>query len=96
MSGASGKVPAAIHLTPEAARGGALAKLRDGDIVRLDWAADTLDALLPESEWRAREAAAPDLSANESGCGRELFALMRRRAASAPRGGGALSDLDWE
>ena len=96
MSGASGKVPAAIHLTPEAARGGALAKLRDGDIVRLDLAADTLNALAPESEWRAREAAAPDLSANESGCGRELFAPMRRRAASAPRGGGALADLDWE
>lgn len=92
MSGASGKVPAAIHLTPEAAAGGPLAKLRDGDMVRLDWDAGALNALLPESEWRARAAVAPDLSGNEFGCGRELFASMRRRAASAPRGGGAL----WE
>ena len=55
MSGASGKVPAAIHVSPEAAAGGPLAKLRDGDLVRLDAVAGTLQVLVPEDEWAARE-----------------------------------------
>jgi phosphogluconate dehydratase len=55
MSGASGKVPAAIHVSPEAAAGGPLARLRDGDIVRLDAVAGTLQALVDEAEWQARE-----------------------------------------
>ena len=52
MSGASGKVPAAIHLTPEAAAGGALAKLQDGDIINLDLATDSLNIIVDEKEWQ--------------------------------------------
>jgi phosphogluconate dehydratase len=89
MSGASGKVPAAIHLSPEAAAGGPLAKLRDGDIVRLDAPAGTLQALVPQAEWDART---PDTMpealrvANGLGLGRDLFAGMRRNAAAAEEG----------
>ncbi|PIO97108.1 phosphogluconate dehydratase [Pleomorphomonas carboxyditropha] len=86
MSGASGKVPAAIHLTPEAKDGGPIAKLRDGDIVRLDAVAGTLQALVPEAEWTAREAETADLSDNEWGTGRELFASFRRTVGSAEEG----------
>ena len=57
MSGASGKVPAAIHVSPEAAAGGPLARLRDGDLVRLDADAGTLLALVDSAEWDAREVA---------------------------------------
>jgi len=89
MSGASGKVPAAIHVSPEAAAGGALAKLRDGDVVRVDAAAGTLQALVPESEWAARETAVMPESlraANGVGIGRELFAGFRRNALLAEEG----------
>lgn len=85
MSGASGKVPAAIHVAPEAAAGGPLAKLRDGDVVRLDAVAGTLTALVPDFDSRAPVEA--DLSANEHGIGRELFAAFRRYAGSADTGG---------
>ncbi len=89
MSGASGKVPAAIHCSPEALAGGALARVRDGDIVRLDAVAGTLDALVPADEWAARSAAALDpLQADINGhdLGRELFAGMRRNVLSAEEG----------
>jgi phosphogluconate dehydratase len=89
MSGASGKVPAAIHVTPEAAAGGPLAKVRDGDVVRLDAVAGTLQALVPEAEWSAREAATmPDSlrQADGHGIGRELFASFRRNALAAEEG----------
>jgi phosphogluconate dehydratase len=89
MSGASGKVPAAIHVSPEAAAGGPLAKLRDGDVVRVDAGAGTLQALVPESEWAARESAVmpPALRvANGIGMGRELFAGFRRNALLAEEG----------
>jgi phosphogluconate dehydratase len=89
MSGASGKVPAAIHVSPEAAVGGPLARLRDGDLVRLDAVAGTLQALVPDSEWAAREAAAMPESlkaANTVGMGRELFAGFRRNALTAEEG----------
>jgi phosphogluconate dehydratase len=89
MSGASGKVPAAIHVSPEAAAGGPLAKLRDGDVVRVDAQAGTLQALVPESEWAARETAAmPETlkAANGIGIGRELFAGLRRNALLAEEG----------
>jgi phosphogluconate dehydratase len=89
MSGASGKVPAAIHVTPEAAAGGPLAKLRDGDLVRLDAVAGTLQALVPEADWAAREAATMPQSlrqANGHGIGRELFASLRRNALAAEEG----------
>jgi phosphogluconate dehydratase len=89
MSGASGKVPAAIHLSPEAAAGGPLAKVRDGDLVRLDATAGTLDVLLPAGDWDARPVATmpADLrAANGIGMGRELFAGMRRSALTAEEG----------
>jgi phosphogluconate dehydratase len=89
MSGASGKVPAAIHVTPEAAAGGPLAKVRDGDVVRLDALAGTLQALVPAAEWDAREAATmPEAlrQANGHGIGRELFASFRRNALAAEEG----------
>ncbi|MGJ7507170.1 phosphogluconate dehydratase [Variovorax sp. GT1P44] len=89
MSGASGKVPAAIHVSPEAAAGGPLAKVRDGDLIRLDAIAGTLTVLLPEDEWAARETATlPDelRTANSQGLGRDLFAGMRRNALTAEEG----------
>ena len=86
MSGASGKVLAAIHVTPEAADGGALAKLREGDTIRIDAEAGTMDALVDAAEWNAREAVLPDLSGNQFGTGRELFGLMRGSVGSAEQG----------
>ena len=91
MSGASGKVPAAIHVSPEAAAGGPLAKLRDGDVVRMDAVAGTLAALVPAAEWAQRETLAMPESlcaSNAVGLGRELFAGMRRNAAPAEQGAG--------
>jgi phosphogluconate dehydratase len=84
MSGASGKVPAAIHVAPEAAAGGPLARLRDGDIVRLDAVAGELTVLAPDFESRTPVVA--DLSANAHGIGRELFAAFRRNVGSADTG----------
>jgi phosphogluconate dehydratase len=89
MSGASGKVPAAIHVSPEAAAGGPLAKVRDGDVIRLDGVAGTLQVLMDEHEWAARPLATmPDAlrAANGVGMGRELFAHMRRNALQAEEG----------
>ncbi|MBX3657448.1 MAG: phosphogluconate dehydratase [Ramlibacter sp.] len=89
MSGASGKVPAAIHVSPEAAAGGPLARVRDGDILCLDAVAGTLQALVPADEWGERALAAmPEALrvANGLGVGRELFASARRNAAAAEEG----------
>ena len=86
MSGASGKVPAAIHVTPEAAAGGAIARLRDGDMLRLDAAAGRLDVLGDAAEFAARAPAQADLSANASGIGRELFAAFRANVGPAEKG----------
>lgn len=88
MSGASGKVPAAIHLSPEAARGGAIAKLQDGDVVRLCASNGALDVLVEESEWAARMPAS--MPPQHVGTGRELFALMRATADEAEKGGSAM------
>ena len=85
MSGASGKVPAAIHVTPEALAGGPLAKVRDGDIVRLDAVAGTLDVQVDEAEWAAREPA-PYCAPSQTGFGRELFNNFRRHAGGAEQG----------
>ena len=84
MSGASGKVPAAIHISPEAAAGGPLARLRDGDLVRLDAVAGTLSVLAPDFETRVPVMA--DLSANSHGMGRELFAAFRSAVGSSETG----------
>jgi phosphogluconate dehydratase len=89
MSGASGKVPAAIHVSPEAAAGGPLAKVQDGDLIRLDGVAGTLQVLVSEAEWAARPLAqmpAELRAANGVGMGRELFANMRRNALKAEEG----------
>ncbi|HEX7338387.1 MAG TPA: phosphogluconate dehydratase [Rhodanobacteraceae bacterium] len=88
MSGASGKVPAAIHVAPEAASGGPLSKLRAGDMVRLDATNGTLTALVPETEWSTRTPATCNLAEHHAGTGRELFALFRQAAAGADNGAG--------
>ena len=88
MSGASGKVPAAIHISPEAAAGGPIAKLRDGDVVRLDAVAGTLTVLAPDFD--ARPLATADLSANAWGLGRELFAAFRAQVGPSTEGASSL------
>ncbi len=86
MSGASGKVPAAIHLSPEALDDGAIAKIHDGDLIRLDAIAGTLETLVDAQEFDARSPALADLSDHQSGMGRELFAGMRAQVTSAESG----------
>ncbi len=88
MSGASGKVPAAIHVAPEAAKGGPLAKLHDGDLVRLDAVAGRLDVLADGFE--ARTAVEADLSGNGFGIGRELFAAFRENVGDSTEGAGVI------
>ena len=89
MSGASGKVPAAIHMSPEASAGGAIGKVRTGDIIRLNITAGTVNALVDEDVWRAREV--EELTdakrfSNAHGMGRELFGGMRRNVLTAEEG----------
>lgn len=86
MSGASGKVLAAIHVTPEAACGGAIAKLRDGDMILIDAEAGAMHADVDPAEWNARAPRPLDLSDNRDGVGRELFGLMRAQVGSAEEG----------
>jgi phosphogluconate dehydratase len=87
MSGASGKIPAAIHLTPEACDGGPIARLKTGDVIRLDAERGTLEVMLEAAELAARAPAA-DPHAGETGYGRELFAHMRAAAQPAEFGAG--------
>jgi phosphogluconate dehydratase len=89
MSGASGKVPAAIHVSPEALGGGPLARVRSGDLIRVDATAGVLQACVDEQEWNARDPAPIDpnhAAENGLGWGRELFGGMRRRVSSAEEG----------
>jgi phosphogluconate dehydratase len=89
MSGASGKVPAAIHLSPEASAGGAIAKIRTGDLIRLNVVAGTLNALVDEDVWKAREVEELDDAkrfSNAHDMGRELFGGMRKNVLSAEEG----------
>ena len=86
MSGASGKVPAAIHLTPEANDGGPIARIRDGDMIRLDAAAGTLDFMGDWAQFEARPLATEDLDSQHFGMGRELFAGFRSLVSVADRG----------
>ncbi len=88
MSGASGKVPAAIHVAPEAAKGGPLARVRDGDLLRLDAVAGTLDIL--EADFDSREPVIADLSGNATGIGRELFAMFRATVGDSTEGAGVV------
>ncbi len=86
LSGASGKVPAAIHVTPEAVNDGLLAKVQDGDIIRVNGKTGELTLLVDEQTLEARQTEIPDLSANNSGCGRELFVNLRRHLSGAEQG----------
>lgn len=90
MSGASGKVPAAIHMTPEALDGGPIARIRDGDMIRIDASAGTLDVLVDAAEFDARTPATADLAESEYGMGRELFANFRALAGRADEGASVL------
>lgn len=94
MSGASGKVPAAIHITPEAMNGGPLGKVRNGDMIRLDAVAGQLNALVDATEWAARECICPDTRPHRSHVGRELFEGMRQQAAGAEQGA-SVFDAGW-
>ena len=86
MSGASGKVPAAIHVTPEASEGGPIARIMNGDVVKLDAEAGTLEVLVDAEEFARRMPAAPDLSYEHYGMGRELFAAFRSAVSRAEEG----------
>lgn len=88
MSGASGKVPAAIHLSPEAVEGGAIAKIRDGDLIRLDAESGELNVLAADFDSRANATA--NLDANEAGLGRELFQVFRQAVGPASSGASSL------
>ncbi|MBC7477869.1 MAG: phosphogluconate dehydratase [Pseudorhodobacter sp.] len=88
MSGASGKVPAAIHVSPEAAAGGPLARLRDDDVVRLDATAGTLTVL--DADFDTREPVLADLTANQSGTGRDLFQSFRDSVGPSTIGASSL------
>jgi len=94
MSGASGKVPAAIHVTPEALAGGAIAKVRDGDRMTLDAETGRLDIDVLEPEWQARDPETADLAHVHTGMGRELFAGMRGMVSEAERGAMTMPGLD--
>jgi phosphogluconate dehydratase len=88
MSGASGRVPAAIHVTPEAEAGGPIARIRTGDLVRVDAVAGTVEALVDADEWNSRVPDNVDLGVHHSGMGRELFAMFRQSAVAADLGAG--------
>jgi phosphogluconate dehydratase len=90
MSGASGKVPAAIHVTPEAVDGGPIARIREGDIIRLDAIKGTLELLVDAADLAEREPVTVDLSDNEFGMGRELFAPFRRAVGPSDQGASVL------
>ncbi|MGF0537332.1 phosphogluconate dehydratase [Agrobacterium sp. ES01] len=90
MSGASGKVPAAIHLTPEAVDGGPIARIQEGDMITLDAHAGTIELLLDAAEFAARSPATPDLTHNTFGMGRELFEPFRQVAGPADLGASVL------
>ena len=86
MSGASGKVPAAIHVTPEAAEGGPIARIRDGDMIRIDAVSGTLEVLVDDADFAARETVTQDLSDHQTGVGRDLFAAFRANVGAADTG----------
>ena len=86
LSGASGKVPAAIHVTPEAEAGGPIAKIRDGDMIRVDAPAGRLDVLVDPAEWAARIPETYDLRGSHFGIGRELFSAFRAAVGRAEQG----------
>lgn len=90
LSGASGKVPAAIHVTPEAYVGGLLAKVQDGDMIRIDGTSGEISLLVDEAELARRNPQQPDLSASHLGMGRELFTALRENITGAEQGASAI------
>lgn len=86
LSGASGKVPAALHVSPEALEGGGISRVRTGDVIRLDAPAGRLDVALDDREWSSRSPAESDLSASHVGVGRDLFAAFRAQVGPAHAG----------
>jgi phosphogluconate dehydratase len=90
MSGASGKVPSAIHLTPEAAADGPISRLRDGDIIRLDARAGVLEVQVDAATLQAREIIKPESNDTAYGVGRELFTRLRGGATAADEGASIL------
>jgi phosphogluconate dehydratase len=94
MSGASGKVPAAIQLHPEACKGGLIAKIRDGDMIRMDATKGVLEVFVDVDELNKRDNEMPDITGNETGTGRELFGMFRANVGSAETG--ALSCSHFE
>ena len=93
MSGASGKVPAAIHVCPEALSGGAIARVREGDWITLDCEQQQLWLEVDAAELASRGHEAPDLSEHQRGSGRDLFALFRQNVGDAETGASALLSL---
>jgi phosphogluconate dehydratase len=94
LSGASGKVPAAIHLTPESLLAGPIARLRNGDLIRLDARSGQLEALVDAAAFAARPAQTLDVDCSNVGLGRELFANLRRNVGSADQGASILLTHD--
>lgn len=92
MSGASGKVPAAIHVSPECLLDGPLRKVRDGDMIRMDAEAGTLNALVDAADWESRHPEHPDLSRKTINMGRELFTAFRHHVSSAESGAVSVFD----
>ena len=90
MSGASGKVPAAIHVSPEALANGPIARVRTGDMITLDCERGVLEAEVDPTEWAARAVQHPDMTHNTHGTGRELFGLFRQNASTAESGASPL------
>jgi phosphogluconate dehydratase len=93
LSGASGKVPSALHVTPEAAAGGAIAKIRNGDVIRLDAPAGRLEILVADDVWARRPHAEADLTQSHTGVGRELFGVFRGAVSSADEGAAIFPSL---
>ncbi|WP_448951459.1 phosphogluconate dehydratase [Labrys neptuniae] len=96
LSGASGKVLAALHMTPEAADGGPIARLQDGDIVRIDAAKGSLEVLAPQIVWGMRKPAIADLSDGGEGVGRELFSIFRAQVGPASHGASIFGAFNLE
>lgn len=94
MSGASGKVLAAIHVSPESKSGGLIGKIRDGDLVRVDAEAGTLNALVPDEIWQAREVDTSVVDGVTRGFGREMFSMFRALVSHAEQGAMPFGDMD--
>ncbi len=96
MSGASGKVLAAIHVSPESKSGGLIGKIRDGDLVRVDAEAGTLNALVPDEIWQGREVDTTVVEGVSRGFGREMFSMFRALVSHAEHGAMPFGDMDPE